>query len=134
MNTFIRTLPSATSAAHQHVFELLPEALANIPYHENTDAITRYIAQGFPQHLAIHEVSPLLAPPEQYTFLHVHEDHDEVNIIISKNQLVYSVQVGADDYVIKSNAAIWIPRGVEHSANVLRGSGYFITMRLGNLD
>ncbi len=130
MNTLIRTLPSATGLAHQHVFELLPEALANIPFHENTDAISRFVAKGFPVHLAIHEISPLHEAPGQYTFPHVHEDYDEVNIILSNKLLLYQIQVGADDYTLRNNACIFIPRGIEHAANVLRGSGYFITIRI----
>lgn len=130
MNTLVRTLPSATSEAHQHVFELLPEALANIPFHSNTNAVGRFAAKGFPLHLAVHEISPTLVAPPQYTFPHVHEEHDEINIILSTHGLVYDIQVGADEYTVKNNACIWIPRGVEHSANVVKGSGYFITIRL----
>jgi mannose-6-phosphate isomerase-like protein (cupin superfamily) len=130
MNTLVRTLPSATSEAHQHVFELLEEALANVPFHSNTSAVTRFAAKGFPLHLAVHEISPTLAPPAQYTFPHVHEEHDEINIILSRHNLVYDIQVGADEYIIEKNACIWIPRGAEHSANVIKGSGFFITIRL----
>ena len=109
---------------------MLPQALSNIPFHQNTPCINRLVAGDFPLHLAIHEVSPVLAPPKEYTQMHVHYDEDEVNIILSNDLLVYKIQLGSDEYCVSNNASIWIPRGMMHAANVLKGSGYFITIKL----
>jgi quercetin dioxygenase-like cupin family protein len=104
--------------------------LANVPFHQNTPGVTRFIAPFFPHHLAVHEVGPVNDPPAEYTFLHRHDDHDEINIIISTGKLVYKIQLGNDEYIVQNNASIWIPRGMLHSANVVEGSGYFIAVRV----
>jgi mannose-6-phosphate isomerase-like protein (cupin superfamily) len=124
-----KELPVATTHWQQAVYEMLPIPLSNVPFHENTESITRWFAAGFPVHLAVHEVSPVIAPPFEDTQPHVHDDTHEVNIIISQHLLLYKIQVGNEFYTVSNNASIWIPRGVVHAANVLQGSGYFITMR-----
>lgn len=112
------------------IFPMLPTALSNVPFHQNTRAIRRYFAESFPLHLAVHEVSELSAPPARYTHLHVHHDHDEINIIIGKQNLQYKIEIGDEEFIVNNNSCIWIPRGRKHSANVLRGAGYFITIRI----
>lgn len=112
------------------IHTMSPDDLANVPFHQNTPNITRFIAALFPHHLAVHEVNAVNQPPEAYTFLHTHNDHDEINIIISPGKLVYSIQLGDEEHIVQSNASIWVPRGVMHSANVLEGSGYFIAIRV----
>lgn len=111
-------------------FKMLPSALANVPFHEDTPSITRYFAADFPMHIAVHEISTVLSPPEEYTIPHLHDDCDEINIIISEDKLVYKVQIGSDKYIVHNNTSIWIPRGMLHSANVIEGSGYFVALRL----
>ena len=130
MQTFINTLPLTRGGVQPFLFEMLPVALSNVPFHNNTKSITRYFAENFPVHLAVHEVSPVLTPPKEYTLPHVHDDSDEINIIISRDALLYKIQYGDDTYTITNNSCIWIPRGTVHAANVLIGSGYFITMRM----
>jgi mannose-6-phosphate isomerase-like protein (cupin superfamily) len=130
MQAIINKFPSAESIGQSSIFNMIPVALSNVPFHRNTKSITRYFAKNFPLHLAVHEVSPVLAPPVQYTDPHIHEDTDEINIIISKKNLLYKIQLGDNEYTVSNNACIWIPRGMIHAANVLSGSGYFITMRL----
>jgi hypothetical protein len=130
MQAIINKFLSANNTGQSSIFNMIPVALSNVPFHRNTKSITRYFAKNFPLHLAVHEVSPVLGPPVQYTDPHVHEDTDEINIIISKKNLLYKIQLGDDEYTISNNTCIWIPRGMIHAANVLNGSGYFITMRL----
>ena len=112
------------------ICNMLPAALSEVPFHKNTRSITRLFAEDFPVHLAIHEVSAVTEAPASYTEPHMHADSDEINIIVSANTLWYKIQLGATEYIVQNNAAIWIPRGLIHSANVLHGSGYFITLRL----
>ena len=129
-NNLSRNLTGENSLLRSQVFKMLPEALANVPFHKNTDALTRYVAAGFPVHLAVHEVSSLLIPPAEYTQPQVHPEHDEINIILSDRRLSYRVQVGKEIFIVENNCSIWIPRGTMHSANVLTGSGFFITLRI----
>jgi hypothetical protein len=138
MQTIMRTksgyksLMQGAKDPEDFIFEMLPAALSNVPFHNDTQNITRFFAKDFPFHVAVHEVSPLSSPPERYTLPHLHIDNDEVNIILSSKSLLYRIQVGGDERVVQNNSAIWIPRGIIHSANVLEGEGYFVTMRIGN--
>jgi hypothetical protein len=130
MQTLIKDWPLAKNRKEQFIYELTPSALINVPFHDDTRSITRFFAENFPVYLAVHEISPVVSPPKEYTQLHVHEDHDEINIILSRKNLLYKIQVGEEEYIAGNNSSIWIPRGVMHSANVLQGTGYFITMRI----
>ena len=112
------------------IYNMQPSALSNVPFHTDTKSVTRYFAEAFPLHMAVHQVSPVFTPPLEYTQPHVHEDSDEINIIISPQNLVYKIQLGNKDYIVHNNAAIWIPRGTVHSANVLKGAGFFIALRM----
>jgi len=112
------------------IFDMMPSVLSNVPFHTDTTAITRYFAAAFPCHMAVHHVSPVFTPPAAYTQPHVHEDSDEINIIISPGKLIYKIQLGSNEYIVQNNTSIWIPRGMLHSANVLKGSGFFIALRV----
>lgn len=109
---------------------MIPAALSAIPFHHNTKSITRYVANDFPVHLAVHEVSPVVTPPIEYTQPHLHDDSDEINIIVSRQSLLYKIQLNDDVFEVSENSCVWIPRGMIHAANVLRGTGHFITLRL----
>jgi mannose-6-phosphate isomerase-like protein (cupin superfamily) len=130
MQAFINKFPFPKSEEQSLIFNLLPTALSKVPFHKNTKWITRYFSDSFPLHLAVHEVSSVTIPPPEYTQPHLHEDCDEINIIISQQDLLYKIQVGSDKYTVSNNSCIWIPRGMLHAANVLKGSGHFITMRI----
>ena len=130
MQTLIKDWFPAKDRKEQFIYELAPSSLASVPFHDDTKSITRFFAENFPVYLAVHEISPVVLPPKEYTQLHVHEDHDEINIILSGQNLLYKIQVGDEEYIAGNNSCIWIPRGVMHSANVLQGIGYFITMRI----
>ena len=119
-----------SGGTHSFLFDMLPSSLSSVPFHEDVEQITRYFAKGFPLHLAVHAISPVRNVPAEYTQPHVHVDSDEVNIIISTGQLLYKIQLGEEHYIVGNNTSIWIPRGMVHSANVLEGSGYFITVRI----
>ena len=129
MQDLLNAFP-VSNETQQLISKLLPVPLSNVPFHQNTENITRLFAAHFPMHLAVHEVSPVSTPPVEYTQLHVHDDCDEINIILSGERLLYKIRLGDDEYILENNASIWIPRGLFHSANVLKGSGYFITIRV----
>lgn len=130
MQTLIPALPVGINEEQLFLFNMLPVPLSNIPFHDNTKSITRYFAESFPVHIMVHEVSPVINPPATYTQPHIHDDTDEINIIIPQRKLLYKIQPGDKEYEVSNNSCIWIPRGMLHSANVLKGSGYFITLRI----
>lgn len=130
MQTLLSTLPVGINEDQSLLFKMLPIQLSNVPFHENTKSITRYFAEKFPVHIAVHEISPVINPPVEYTQPHLHDDTDEINIIISQRNLIYKIQLGGNEYEVSNNFCVWIPRGMMHAANVLKGSGYFITLRM----
>jgi len=130
MQTLVSNLFTQKTKEQPYIFNMLPSALSNVPFHSDTKSITRYFAEAFPLHMAVHQVSPVFTPLPEYTEPHIHEDSDEINIIISQKSLVYKILLGDNEYIVHNNTAIWIPRGLLHSANVLKGSGYFIALRL----
>jgi mannose-6-phosphate isomerase-like protein (cupin superfamily) len=130
MQTLIKEWPFAKNKKGSFIHELVPSALADVPFHEDTKSIIRFFAENFPVYIAVHEISPVMLPPKEYTQLHIHEDNDEINIILSRQSLLYKIQIGEEEYIAGNNSCIWIPRGVMHSANVLQGTGHFITMRV----
>lgn len=129
-NDLIESISGKAGNQHPLLFKMLPSALANIPFHENTDCVTRFVASNFPVHLAVHKVSPVMFPPVEYTQPHRHTDHDEINIIIAEKDLRYKIQLGQKIFTVDNNTSIWIPKGTLHAANVLQGTGFFITLRL----
>lgn len=130
MQPAIAPLPFDDYISEPVLLRMFPEALSAVPFHHDTPAITHYTAKRFPLHLGVHHVSPVQAPPDGYGEPHVHEEHDEVNLIISDTELVYRIRLGDEELTVSNNACIWIPRGIVHSANVLKGSGYYIALRL----
>lgn len=112
------------------ILKMLPVPLSKVPFHNNTPEIIRYFANGFPAHIAVHEVSAVNSTPKEYTQLHLHNDCDEINIILSQTSLVYKIQLNHTEYIVKNNSGIYIPRHTWHKANVLKGEGYFITMKM----
>lgn len=130
MQTIIDNLLSPDIDTRALLFDMPAVPLSNVPFHDNTPSITRFFAGDFPLHMAVHEVSPVRFPPPEYTRLHVHEDFDEINVILSPKRLRYRIRLGEDEYTVENNRCIWIPRGTPHAANVLEGNGYFITLRL----
>lgn len=126
----INDAPPVISKEQSFIFKMLTAALSDVPFHEDTASVKRYIAPGFPLHLAVHEVSAMFATPDEYTQPHLHEDHDEINIILSEKKLLYRIRLGSQVFTVSNNSGIWIPRGMLHAANVIKGSGYFVTIRI----
>jgi hypothetical protein len=130
VKTNVESLIQESKQIEGFISKMFPAALSEVPFHHDTESITRYFTSGFPLHLAVHQVSFISFPPEQYTLPHLHGDSDEINVILSPNKLLYKIQIGGDERIVGSNSAIWIPRGMMHSANVVEGEGYFVTLRL----
>ena len=114
------------------VFRGQDAPLLGVPFHLNRQMIERVGWTGFPVHLAVHRVLNVCGAPVCYAELHAH-DYAEINIIIGEEDgLVYEIGLGNELYKVSSPSAIWIPAKLHHSANALRGSGFFVCMILEN--
>lgn len=116
---------------NQHlIHHNVPTPLSTIAYHHDVSCINRFFSDTFPVHLAIHKVTDA-EDVKQYTDPHWH-DVPEINIVVSDEEgdLVYEVLLGDETFHVPSNSTIWIPAGMVHATNVLRGSGYYIAIRL----
>ncbi|WP_144558028.1 cupin domain-containing protein [Shouchella miscanthi] len=113
------------------IFKNENKPLSSIPFHKDVPCIERFFSDEFPFHLAIHHITNANGLDEDYTNPHIHDDLDEINIIVGKeNELEYKIQLGEEEFDVSSNSTIWIPAGVKHSANVIKGDGYFIAIRM----
>jgi hypothetical protein len=110
------------------IFKNIGSPLSSIPFHHDIDGIERLFAEGFPLHLAIHQIHEMPSPPSPYTRPHAHE-FAEINILIG-DELRYQIQLANEIYELKGSFSIWIPAGVLHAANVIQGTGYFVAIRL----
>lgn len=113
------------------IFKNVLSPLSSVPCHHDIECIERFFSDQFPVHLAIHRVKDAKEQKRSYTELHSHEEQ-EINIIINDEgtELIYEIKIGDEIYNVKSNSSIWIPSNIPHSSNVLKGSGYFIALRL----
>lgn len=114
---------------HPLIVRNISSPLSGIPFHHDVEGIERLFAKGYPLHLAIHTVRAVQWPPAPYTEPHAHDDFDEINILIG-DELQYRIQLGDEIFELKGSFSIWIPAGMVHAANVLRGDGYFVAIRL----
>lgn len=106
--------------------------LSTVDFHKDTSCIERYYPNNFPMHVAIHKITNA-TNVEKYTMPHQH-DTSELNIFIGdEGGLEYSVQLGDETYTICSNSSVWIPKNLNHSTNVIKGSGYYIAIRLNDI-
>lgn len=114
-----------------NIFRNEPAPLGNTPCHQASACIRRLAPTGFPLHIGIHQVEASADPERKdYSAPHHHLDQDEVNILISDSHLAYRLTFDDETYEVEAPATIWIPAGVNHSANVISGSGTFVCLRL----
>jgi quercetin dioxygenase-like cupin family protein len=114
---------------YQHLISTLkPESLANVPFHQSVQGIERWKSAGSPVHLAVHKIDANRVADTEYVKPHVH-DADEINILIGDG-LLYRVQLGEEFHEVESPASIWIPRGLLHAANHVKGAGHYVCIIL----
>lgn len=104
--------------------------LSAVPSHTDVSCITRYFNTKCPYYIAIHHITNADFPGK-YTFLHQHTEA-EINIFLSSDTqpLTFELQIGDEVRTHSGSATLVIPPNVNHSANVLSGSGYYIAIRL----
>lgn len=114
----------------------ITEPLSKVPFHskspvKRTLMLGKKIIPNSNIHLAVHHVEAN-KKISKYSMLHKH-DVDEVNLILSHdNKLIYEIQLGDEVYKVKSPATIFIPKGVNHRADVVSGNGFFVCLIMSN--
>lgn len=108
------------------ILELVKQELSSIPFHNNLDDISRWVALGSKYHIAIHQIHTIQDHPEEYVQLHKH-DADELNIILSNDEIFqYKIMINSEEKIINAPSVLMIPKNTMHSANVIRGRGFYI--------
>lgn len=104
----------------------IPSLLQNVPFHSKNDSIERLVPEGFPLHVAVHNIHDDTGK-EKYVAPHKHGAL-EINILIGcdDNKLKYEIQIDNDFYEVESPASIYIPAGLTHAANHVSGKGFFV--------
>lgn len=123
-------LPSKAGNLANLIYQHVESPLSSVPFHQDVEGLRRYVAAGFPLHLAVHQFEQMEPPSEAYTQPHMHP-YDEFNIIIG-DDLTYDILLGNESFVLKGHHSIWIPAGVTHAANVISGTGYYVAIRLNH--
>lgn len=95
----------------------------------STDDAVRYHAAE-PIYSAVWMISDADEIERNYSPAHMH-DYPELNVLVGEpGDLVYRIRIGDEEREIKSPVTILIPAGVQHSANLVRGHGAFVAIRL----
>lgn len=112
--------------------ELVPSS--TVPFHKDHPAITRRAPTTFPVHVAVHEVSDAVESDACCSERHSHRVPEIVLLIAPPGELVYRIEFDGVEREVSSPASIWIPAGVVHAANVVRGSGTFVCAVLADTE
>lgn len=94
-----------------------------------TDDATRYHSSE-PIYSAVWVIAGAEEKERTYSPPHTH-DFPELNILAAApGELVYRIMIGDEERDVESPASILIPAGIPHSANIVRGAGAFVVVRL----
>lgn len=94
-----------------------------------TDVAVRYHSPE-PIYSAVWMINAQEEAERDYSPAHVH-DFPELNILAgAPGDLVYKIMIGDEEREVESPATILIPAGIPHSANIVRGFGAFVVVRL----
>lgn len=108
------------------ILELVKQNLASIPFHDNLDGISRWIALGSEYHIAIHQINSSQDHPKEYVKQHKH-NAEELNIILSNDDVFqYRIMINNEENIINAPSVVIIPKDTMHSANVVKGKGFYI--------
>lgn len=114
----------------------IEEPLENVPFHGKAPIkrLSMLNKNTIPQsdtHVAVHFVDASKNLPK-YSQLHKH-DHDEINLILSEqSELAYQIQLEDEKYQVSSPSTIFIPKGINHSAQAISGNGIFVCIILSD--
>ncbi len=121
----------------KYITKGIHEPLSEVQFHKKAPIkrISMLSKKTIPEskiHAAVHFVDAIDKKISKYSILHKH-DVDEVNILLSQNdKLVYEIQLDDEIYKVSSPVTIFIPKGVNHRADVISGSGFFVCLIMSN--
>ena len=121
----------------KYITKGIREPLSKIPFHQKTSIkrismLSKKIIPESKIHTAVHFVDVSDKKIPKYSILHKH-DVDEINLILSQDEkIVYEIQLDDEIYKVSSPATIFIPKGVNHRADVISGKGIFVCLILSN--
>jgi L-cysteine desulfidase len=121
----------------KYITKGIHEPLSEVQFHKKAPIkrISMLSKKTIPEskiHAAVHFVDAINKKISKYSILHKH-DVDEVNILLSQNdKLVYEIQLNDEIYKVSSPVTIFIPKGVNHRADVISGSGFFVCLIMSN--
>ena len=113
----------------KYIFPSEKSPLNSIPFHSDSKDIKRFFSNNFPIHLVIHEINGAERKEGKYVEKHNHPK-PEINILLGN--VKYKVALGDEEYIVQAPANIWIPGGLNHSAMLIEGKGYFVCLILGD--
>lgn len=118
------------------------QSLQSIPYHlkaplkrilmqdKNTFPDLKKILPGSNFHIAVHIIKNLPKKVLNYVKPHAH-NCDEINLILGENgKLTYKVTIEDETYLVSSPSIIYFPRGIYHTAEVVKGRGIYVCIVL----
>ncbi len=114
----------------------ITEPLDKVPFHKKASIrrlsmLDKSLIPESNTHVAVHFVDTSKKLP-QYSQLHQH-NYDEINLILSEHsKLTYEIQLDHEKYTVSSPSTIFIPKGLQHSAQALSGSGIFVCIILSS--
>ena len=109
--------------------------LGDLPFHAD-GPLVRWLMAGadvLPEartHVAVHRFDAVPAARRDYCEPHVHTV-PELNLVLPVDALRVEIVLGEERHDVEGPASIFIPPGLAHSANVLRGTGFFVAILLG---
>lgn len=110
----------------------MPRALSSTARYRDIPELERLESVGAPCHVIVHEIADdALDEARDYCDGHAHP-FGELNVLLGEpGALVYDIVLGDETITATSPTTVWIPAGVEHSANLRRGSGTFVVVYVG---
>ena len=109
----------------------MPRPLSSTARYRDIPELQRLESVGSPSHVIVHTIAADARDEERhYCDAHAHP-FAELNVLVGEpGALVYDIVVGSETITATSPTTVWIPAGVEHSANLRRGSGTFVVVYL----
>jgi hypothetical protein len=107
------------------------ETLDLVPHHQSIPEIERLVFQGIPYLASVHAVTQADAHERHYCQPHDHSDQDELNLFLgTTDDFRFRITLDGSEHVLGPVAALLIPAGESHSANVMSGSGYYVVLKV----
>jgi quercetin dioxygenase-like cupin family protein len=111
------------------------ESLDSVPHHTSIPEIQRLVFPGVPYLASVHCVTAASAEERDYCEPHDHHDEHELNLFLgTSDDFRFEVTLDGADQIVGPTAALYIPAGQKHAANVVSGSGYYVVLKVPVVD